>query len=141
MQQQSYRNENTEVYINCVRSGPHVNEHWHYSNKHPKLFYFYEKNYKEKDTNCRKNNYDHWNNIKNNYIYNNSKYMSQYINNKNYFSALSKSQFSNLHKSWKVQIPTEVSKSRSCTTVFDYQKLYPFKTICEKGLPAYRKNS
>lgn len=139
--QQPYRNENTEVYINCVRSMSRFNERWHYNNKQPKLFYFYERSYKEKDTSCRKNNYDHWNSVKSNYIHNNTKYASQYIGNKNYFSALSKSQFASIHKSWKMQIPTELSKSRSCSAVFDYQKLYPFKDLCEPGLPAYRKNS
>lgn len=140
--QQFYRNENTEVYINCVRSVPYVNERWHYTNKQRKLFYIYEKNYKEKDANCRKNNYNHWSNIKNNYIYNNTKCTkcTSYINNKNYFSVLSKSQFTNLHKTWKMQIPMEVSKSRSCSAMFDYHKLYPFKS-CETGLPGYRKTS
>lgn len=137
IQQQFYRNENTEVYINCVRSMPHVNERWQYTNKQRKLFYIYEKNYKEKDSNYRRNNYNH---IKNNYTYNNTKCTSHYINNKNYFSVLSKSQFTNLHKTWKMQIPMEVSKSRSCSAVFDYHKLYPFKT-CETAFPAYRKTS
>ena len=133
MQQQFYRNENT-VYINCVGSVPH--ERWHYTNKQRKLFYICEKSYKEKNASCRKNNYNHWSNIRNNYIYNNTK--CTYINNKNYFSVLSKSQFTNLHKTWKMQIPMEVSKSRSCSAVFDYHKLYPFKT-CKTGLSGYRK--
>lgn len=140
MQQQFYRNENTEICINCVRSVPRVNERWHYANKQPKLFYIYEKNYKDKDISYRKNNYNRWNNIKNDYLYNNTKYTSHYINNKNYFSVLSKSQFTTLHKTWKMQMPADLSKSRSCSAVFDYHKVYPFKS-CETGLPGYRKNS
>lgn len=56
--QQCYRNENTEAYINCVRNMSRFNERWQYSNKQPKVFYFYERNYKEKETTYRKSNYD-----------------------------------------------------------------------------------